>query len=254
MAPPLLKTDNAVSTATYFVTIDLHAHAQTKPITGIFVPDHYRVTRPATADIILWLMGHHSTAGYPPTLTIDQYWVNYPHFRFREFVNAGGKNVILVAPSLGPSSETGKLTGKDGLSWFLDQVLESLEAYGPFQTFPSLGNLIIACHSGGGWPMRQIANSSQTYVTNIKQLWGFDCLYNRGDEQAWMTWAQQNGKKMLFIRYGDGGTAAKSINLQTMAVNQSNIDVDGKTYTHHNDVPKTYWYDFLSSASFLLNT
>jgi len=252
MAPPLRKTDNAVSTATYFVTIDLQASSQTKPITGIFVPDKYRVT--ATADIILWLMGHHQNAAYPPTLTIDQYWVNYPHFRFREFVNTSGKNVILVAPSLGPSSEAGKLLNKDGLSWYLDQVLDALQAYGPFQTIPSLGNLILACHSGGGWPMRHIANSSQQYVDKIQQCWGFDCLYNTGDEDAWMKWAKQNGTKMLFVRYGDGGTDGKSLHLQKMAAKQSNIDVDGRTSTHHNEVPKTYWNTFLSNASFLSNT
>lgn len=249
-APPLHKRDTTVAKETYFVTIDLQNQA--KPITGIFVPDGYQVS--SAADIILWLMGHHHNAEYPPTLSIDEYWVKYPHFRFREFVNASNKNVILVAPSLGPSSQSGKLLGSSGLPWFLDQVLAALQAYGPFQTVPPLGNLIIACHSGGGWPMRQIATSSQQYLDKIKQFWGFDCLYNRGDEQAWMQWAQQNGQKMLYIRYGNGGTADRSKNLEKMATNQSNIDVGGVIGTPHNTVPKTYWATFMRNASFLTNT
>jgi len=249
--PPLYKSDTAVPDETYYVTIDLGNGA--KPVSGIFVPENYKTS--SSADIILWLMGHHDNSAYPPTLWIAQYWVNYQHFHFREFVNAGNKNVILVAPSLGPDSESGKLTSSTGLSWYLDQVLAALEAYGPFQTVPQLGNLIIACHSGGGYPMRRIATAypQQPYLSNIKQLWGFDCLYNNGDEKAWLTWAQQNGTRTLLIRYGSGGTADKSRNLKTMAVNQSNIDVDGVVTTPHNYVPKTYWDNFIKGASFLSN-
>jgi hypothetical protein len=98
-APPLLYSENGVKTETYYVTISLGGNPAPKPVTGIFVPENYNVS--SDVDMILWLMGHHDNSEYPPALTIDDYWFKYPHFRFREFVNASNKNVILAAPTLG---------------------------------------------------------------------------------------------------------------------------------------------------------
>jgi hypothetical protein len=247
-APPLLYSENDVKTETYYVTIDLGGTGAPQPTTGIFVPENYRLT--SDVDVILWLMGHHDNQEYPPSLSIDQYWFKYPNFRFRQFVNAGNKNVVLVAPTLGPSSESGNLTSSGGLSRYLDQVLDALEAYASFSS-PSLGNLVIACHSGGGSPMLQIATTSQRYSDNIQQLWGFDCLY--GDvEPTWLDWAQKNGKKHLLIRYGSS-TPDRSRTLMKIAAKQSNINVDGNEGTPHNRVPETYWYRFMRRAHFFFD-
>ena len=99
-------------------------------MTGILVPDNYKISD--KVDIILWLMGHHDNAAYPPTMAIDDYWVKYPHFKFREFVNQTKKNVVLVAPSLGPGSQSGTLAPRGGLATFIDQVLVARNAYGGF--------------------------------------------------------------------------------------------------------------------------
>jgi hypothetical protein len=244
-APPLLYSENPPKTETYYVTIDLCGKGAPNPMTGIFVPENYNVS--SDVDVVLWLMGHHDNPEYPASLTIDDYWSKYPNFRFRQFVNAANKNVILAAPTLGPSSESGALTDSGGLGRYLDQVLAALQAYGPFSSVPSLGNLVIACHSGGGSPMVQIAKNAQQYSNNIQQLWGFDCLY--GDVEAtWLQWAQQNSSKILFVRYGSGGTAGRSRTLQKMAARQSNINIDGDEGTPHNRVPETYWYRFMRRA------
>jgi hypothetical protein len=160
-------------------------------------------------------------------------------------VNAGNKNVILVAPTLGASSQSGNLTSSGGLSRYLDQVLDALQAYASFSS-PALGNLVIACHSGGGSPMLQIATTTQRYSDNIQQLWGFDCLY--GDvEASWLQWAQQNSSKLLLIRYGSS-TPERSRTLMRIAAKQSNINVDGNEGTPHNRVPETYWNRFMRRA------
>jgi hypothetical protein len=248
-APPLLYTENSPKSETYYVNIDLGGTNAPKPQTGIFVPENYRV--PDQVDMILWLMGHHDNKEYPPDLTIDTYWDKYPNFHFRQMVNVGNKNVILVAPSLGPTSQSGNLTNSGGLSRYLDQVLEALQAYGPFSSTPSLGNLVIACHSGGGAPMLKIATTTQMYSDNIKQLWGFDCMY--GDvEPLWVQWAQQNSSKLLFIRYGSS-TPDRSQTLAKLAAKQSNINVDGDATVPHNKVPETYWYRSMRRAHFFLD-
>jgi hypothetical protein len=243
-APPLQYSEDDPKNTTYYVTIDLGGTGAPKPMTGIFVPENYKISD--EVDVILWLMGHHDNSDYPPTLTIDDYWFKYPHFRFRHFVNAGNKNVILVAPTLGPTSQAGNLTNSGGLSTYLDQVLAALKEHAGFPTVPTLGDVVIACHSGGGSPMLKIATTNQQYSNNIKQLWGFDCLY--GDvESAWLKWAQQNSSKTLLIRYGSS-TPDRSHTLERLAAKQSNIDVDGDASTPHNKVPETYWYRFMRRA------
>ncbi|PYX48052.1 MAG: hypothetical protein DMG79_12775 [Acidobacteria bacterium] len=244
-APPLIYEEDTVKAETYYVTINLGGNDAPKPITGIFVPENYKVS--SDVDIVLWLMGHHDNSEYPAALTIDDYWFKYPHFRFREFVNVSNKNVILVAPSLGPHSQSGNLASAGGLSTYLDQVLSALEAYGPFSGVPTLDNLVIACHSGGGAPMLGIATTSQRYSDNIRQLWVFDCIYG-AVEDTWLKWAQQNSKKILFIRYGSS-TPERSKTLMRIAAKQSNINVDGDESTPHNRVPTTYWNRFMRRAN-----
>jgi hypothetical protein len=242
MAPPLSYSENDVKAETYYLTIDLGGTGAPKPLTGVFIPENFNMSD--DVDIVLWLMGHHDNADYPPSLTIDDYWFKYPHFRFRQFVNASNKNAILVAPSLGSHSGSGNFTNSGGLDLYLDQVLAALPAYAGFSKVPSLGNLVIACHSGGGAPMLKIATTSQRYTSNITELWGFDCLYGDGVENAWLRWAQSNSSKILFIRYGSS-TPDRSKTLMKLAEKQSNINVDGDSSTPHNRVPMTYFTRFM---------
>jgi hypothetical protein len=95
--------------------------------------------------------------------------------------------------------------------------------------------------------MLKIATTNQQYSDNIRQLWGFDCIY--GDvEASWLKWAQQNSKKTLFVRYGSS-TPDRSRTLMKMAEKQSNINVDGDTATPHNRVPMTYWHQFMRRSN-----
>lgn len=249
--PQELYTEYAVKKEAHFVTIDLGAAAEARSMTGIFVPEGYH--EPSQVDMILWLMGHHKGGDFPTSLAIDDYWRNYSFFRFREFVNVGHKNVILVAPSLGPSSQAGKLAEAGGLSWYLDQILAALQDSGTLTSAPMMGDLVIACHSGGGAPMRAIATTSQTYSDRIKEVWGFDCFYSDTDPAAWLKWSDDTGGKVR-IRYGSGGTDVRSVNLKRLGAGKSNIDVDGNTGTTHNEVPKLYWNKFMRGAHFLLDT
>src|ERR1700740_1318162 len=191
----------------------LAAKARADPKTGIFIPENYRI--PSKVDLLLYLHGHHEAK---PKLSIDGYWLaaQNPQWALREAVNTSGKNVILVAPTLGPKSQAGKLTEADGLDWYLDQVMAALiNYYDPIKKLehrPQLGNIIIACHSGGGWPMRQIAGKAQRYSNQIRECWGFDCLYNRGDDTFWRAWAKSRPDAKLYVYYLDS-TLPNSVSL-----------------------------------------
>jgi outer membrane protein OmpA-like peptidoglycan-associated protein len=252
--PPLLYSESMVAKETHYVTITHGGEKPAQPMTGIFVPKDYRT--PSQVDLILYLQGHHKAT---PNLSIDTYWfaTRYPYWAFREGVNASKKNVILVAPTLGPLSEADKLENPGGLAWYLDQVLAALRTYGPFKAMtdpPSLGNIIIACHSGGGIRMRRIALTPQKYLPNVRQFWGFDCLYSTGDETLWVDWARANPSKQLFIHFGNGGTAPRSRRLQGNASGVSNVSVDGSESVPHDRVPITHWFNRLRAARFLLDT
>jgi outer membrane protein OmpA-like peptidoglycan-associated protein len=257
VAPPLLFSEQAVPSATYYVNITLGKEKPAPPMTGIFVPSRYQ--NPSQLDLILYLHGHHKGGKFPADLSIDNYWLatRFPFFALREGVNTSKKSVILVAPTLSPSSDSGRLSTPGGLGWYLDQVVSALKTYGPFRemsSMPPLGNIILACHSGGGWTMREIAMTPQKYVDKIRQCWGFDCLYNKGDETAWARWAKANPDKQLFIHFGNGGTAEKSRTLQANAKGLSNVWVDGSETLDHNHVPITHWQKRLEAARFLLQT
>jgi hypothetical protein len=250
-AGQLLKREDQPPTSTLYVFLPLGGEAPARPMTGIFIPQNFRIE--PQIDIILYLHGHHRGGAWPTTLTIDQYWdrTRHPYFDFREGLNATRKNAILVAPTLGPRSESGKLIQRGGFDSYMDGVLTALSQFGPYRVNsqrPTVRSVILACHSGGGWPMRRLATSPSRYEAIIKECWGFDCLYNSGDEDAWASWAKAHPSSRLYIHYGSGGTAGKSEALRSKGV--PNASVEGSVKLAHNLVPKTHWQKRLR-ASFL---
>lgn len=259
-APPLSSKDNSVAEVTLYVTIPLGDESPAQPLTGIYVPSNCRADLPV--NILLYLHGHHTGGKWPPTLTINEYWNRalHPYWALREGVLASGRNVILVAPTLGPTSQSGWLTGSDGLERYIDLVRAALRAYHPrFAAAPAppeLGQIILACHSGGGKPMLSIALGHRAYENRIKQCWGFDCLYNDADPRQWADWARTHPDATLSVHYGNGGTAPRSMRLAAIASREHllNVRVSGSTSTVHHTVPIHYWSERLRAAAFLGST
>ena len=261
-APPLLYSESTVPTETHYVSIPLGKESPATPMTGIFAPQNFRA--PSQVDLLVYLHGHHKGGAFPANLSIDVYWLaaHYKFWPLREGVNTSNKNVILVAPTLGPGSEGEKLDRAGGFDDYVGQVLGALAKYGPFKgqnQLPSVGNVVLACHSGGGARMRSVAGKSQIYGKAIKECWGFDCLYNpgnvikkiQGDPDFWAGWARSHPDAKLYIHYGSGGTADLSERLRAKRV--PNVFVEGSRNLDHNMVPITHWQKRLAAAKFLLN-
>jgi hypothetical protein len=272
IAPRLLTSESTPPFSTLYVDVNIGcswSKVCPQPMTGIFFSDRFRFT--PQVDLILYLQGHHrdraqpkspSPGYYPSNLTINQYWNQkyYPFFAFREGINASGKNVVLVAPTLGPRSEAGNLIKSNGFDAYIDQVLAAIRRYyAPSMMFEqplSLGNLILACHSGGGFPMRQIALSGASYAAKIRECWGFDCTYNTGDDKDWARWAKMNPSSNVYIYYiANSQTAPLATSLYNLAKRQklSNVFVGKSSTGSHNKVPITYWENRIKAASFLKN-
>jgi hypothetical protein len=224
-------------------------------MTGIFIPQGYRPQ--PQVDLILYLHGFKFTQAWKPfpTLSIDGYWDErqFPYFALRERVNESRKNVILVAPTLGARSESGLLTRPGGFDAYLDQVMAALAAHGPYQNAgqpPRPGNIILACHSGGGLPMRLLALSNQRYTPQIKECWGFDSTYNRGDDTEWARWARSRPEVRVFIYYV-AGTRTQTLALGLKRQQAPNVFVAPTPARGHNWVPITHWRERVQAAPFL---
>jgi len=223
--PPLLKNPNASDPPgqTLYVNIALGDDTRCKtrdkndrqkcleyerfvirPMTGIFIPEAY--SPQPTVDLILYLHGFKTDVPGSDAL-IAEYWdKKYPEFGVREEIHDSGMNVILVAPTLALQAEAGDLVRGHGLDAYLDKVLAALKAYGPFKNqTPTLGNLILAAHSGAGVYMRLLATSTNHAAGAVRECWGFDSLYNSSDVAPWRRWAKGDPQTRRLYSYYRGG-------------------------------------------------
>jgi hypothetical protein len=254
-APKLLKQETSPPSATLYPQIDLGIvdgfKLRAAPMTGIFLPDGF--TPGPFVDVILYLHGH--KAANVRDLTIDQYWNSkrFPYGALREKLNAAGRSSILVAPTLGARSEAGRLLDAGGLDAYIAKVLASLGASAPGArgaAAPSLRNLIFACHSGGGLPMRKLAGGSDKALAGLRECWGFDCTYNHGDDTFWADWARRTPNAKCYFYYIKGSqTAALSESLRDKRI--ANAIVQPARDARHNYVPITHWLERIQGAAFL---
>jgi len=258
--------------------------------TGVFVPLNYRVGK--TIDLVVFLRGY--DINRPKTATsIGEYWNSPRHpvlksFMLREEINKSGKNVILAAPTLGPFAEVGKLKNDGGVQEFLGRILDGLWRSGPHAGLanrPTIRHLILAAHSGGGVPLRRLAQvlgDDDVFKGKLKECWGFDSIYGVKDKDAdfWSDWAQGHpGTKItmfyLFTQKDVGkdpklpvspsnpldhreptGTTFPAMELERLAKARKlgNVAVVRETKAStlsHNEVPRTHLADLLKAAPYL---
>ncbi len=263
LTPSLIKPEEPPG-YTLYEDIPLGNESPAKTMTGIFIPKNY-VPR-SRVDLILYLHGHKTTrvCGPGDETSIDRYWRSR-YWPLREKINESRKNVILVAPTLGPRSQAGRLIERGGLNWYLDQVMASLKRHRLFAQAhqpPTVGNIILACHSGGGSPMLKLAKfkGDGGYPDKIVECWGFDCLYaNKPDDpekerkQAWLAgewarWVSLHQDAKLYIYYL-GSTKGTSEKLK--AKNLPNVFVEKSTAPDHCQVPITHWQRRIRETRFL---
>ena len=116
-------------------------------------------------------------------------------FNLRQFVlAASSRNFVLVVPTLNDTSGAGLLTATAAnFDAYLDQVMAGIGAHflTPAGTpgTPTVKNIVLAAHSGGGAAMLTIATrATSTTNNNIREVWGFDCTYGGGG--GWLKWIE----------------------------------------------------------------
>lgn len=247
----LAKRESVPPAQTIYVSIPLGSEGGAPPLTGIYWPPGFQPE--AQVDVVLYLHGFKS--GNASRSAIDTYWnrLRNPHHPLREALSATRKDVVLVAPTLGPQSQAGRLTERGGLDWYIGQVMAALASHGPHRErglTPQLGSLILASHSGGGLRMRTLALGSDRAALRIRECWGFDCTYNVGDDTLWARWARSRQGARVFIYYLPNTPTARLA--KSLAAQQApNVFVAPSKAKNHSLVPITHWRERLEGALFL---
>ena len=258
--------------------------------TGVFVPANYRAGK--TIDLVVFLRGYDINRPKSAT-SVGEYWNSPTHpilksFQLREEINKSGKNVILAVPTLGPFAEFGTLKDDGGAQDFLGRILDGLWRGGPHVGLadrPTIRHLILAAHSGGGVPLRRLAQvlgDDDVFKDKLKECWGFDSIYGVKDKDAdfWSGWAKGHpGAKVtmyyIFTQKDVGkdpklpvspsnpldhraptGTTFPAMELERLAKAQmlGNVTVVRETKAStlsHNEVPRTHLADLLKTAPYL---
>jgi hypothetical protein len=204
--PRLLKTETEPPDKSCYLDIRLGSEGGLKPMTGVFFPKGYQAK--PEIDVIVYFHGHRIERKNVKE-SIDAYWNKKyaPYFPLREELNASAKNVVLIAPTLGPRSQPGWLLRKGGLDRYLDQILAALRVHGPHKgSGVAIRNIVLASHSGGGTAMRYTALYGGKYTANIRECWGFDCLYDGAAAANWSSFAKAHPKSKLYFYWYDGKT------------------------------------------------
>lgn len=278
-APPLLSL---------YLPIPLGVPGVADPATGVFVPKNYRVG--PTVDLLVFLRGYDIRRPKAAT-SVAEYWNSPDHpvlksFLLREEVNRSDKNVILVVPPLGPFAEAGKLRDASGAQDFLGRILEGLwksEPHAGLAQRPELRHLLLAAHSGGGVPLRRLAQvlgEDEKYKGRLKACWGFDSIYGVRDKDAdfWVDWARAHagtqvtmfylfterevgrdpklpvGPNNPLARRDPTGTTFPAMELDRLAKERglSNVRVVREHPTsNHTEVPRTHLAELLRTAPYL---
>ncbi|HEY7428612.1 MAG TPA: hypothetical protein VH682_30560, partial [Gemmataceae bacterium] len=128
----------------------------------------------------------------------------------RESVDASEKDVVLVVPFIGhreaKSDPAFVLPNYNNESPKVEAYLKKLcDTIKGYLGATTIGRLVIACHSGSGDIMMQATAALGKLEPNLKECWGYDCMYGN-DYKSWM---DKHSKQFLYFYQGSGSYSAE---------------------------------------------
>ena len=260
----MTKSESSPLLQTLYFDVDIGIGAARK-LTAVFFPASYAPT--GTPDALVYF--HGLTAP-----VVDRY-LKLPQYALREATNtadaAKTKNLICIAPTLGPACEAGKIVDS-GLGWYLSEVLSGIAASAGDRLAgsakPSFGKVYLAAHSGGGRPARAVAMKG----ASVTEYWLFDALYAPvgypakprtspvapiGDpgavEEEWLDVLTKQSVK-LYDHFLTSEPTTRSTNLEAFVKGSAKpVRVQPtfvkSTSPDHEHVPITHWKDRVNGRS-----
>ena|GEM_PF-2177459 len=219
------------------------------PKVGVFIPSSFRPT--TSVDLIVYFHGHMIPACEKNPKKFDEagmehYW-NTPLFKnLREELAASGKQAVLIAPTLAPflarsSAGYGNLNQSGKFDQLITETISHLEAKGILPAGAKAQNIILSGHSGGGLPMLELLSAKNNLRENIKECWGFECLYFGTD--GWARWLKSDPQH-YFIHFRQPSYKKE----QTAILNKYQNFKDVPTAKGHCGIIKEKWQEAIQKS------
>jgi hypothetical protein len=214
--------------------------------TGVFFPSGFSF--PPKIDVILYFHGfklgefEYINKYLNGNDVFDDGKLSHKGLRLREDIDTAGKRAVLIAPTMGEKPGSSAQKGDMGIfakatggDVFLAEVLRWIGKYVPQYTAscvtPTLGNVVLAGHSGGGVILLTLAKGMKT---PISEVWGFDSTYGESDFDRdvvaeWLALARLHRKDMKFFFHWatkGPGANAKELGEKAKAEGLTNVTVE----------------------------
>ena len=239
-------TEAVVPGATHYLPIALSRHTGKR--VGAFVPTAARQS--GVVDVIVYFHGHAISACKTNTARFQkggmQYYWNTPLFTcLRRDLEASGRRAVLLAPALHPfvggkvgASGYGDLGDAGKFDDFVNRALTLLKDKGSLPRGATLGNVVLAGHSGGGQPMQAVMLAKNTLKPKIRAAWGFETLYfGTKAISAWL----KSDSGLRYRHYRRSGWKAARVKLLAAHGNF----IDKATASSHCHAVQEFWREAL---------
>jgi hypothetical protein len=235
-------TEVVVPGATHYLPIALSKHTHKR--VGAFVPPAAR--HADVVDVIVYFHGHAIAACKTNTDRFRkdgmQYYWNTPLFTcLRADLEKSGRRALLLAPAMHAfvggqvgAPGYGNLGDAGKFDDFVNKALTLLKDKGSLPRGTTIGNVVLAGHSGGGQPMQAVMLAKNTLKPKIRAAWGFETLYF--GTSAINTWLQSDAA-LRYRHYRRAGW--KAARVKALKTNPNFLDT-AKASSHCHAVQE-FW-------------
>lgn len=167
----------------------------------VIVPPGFRPGK--KIDLVFWFHGWYNT--------IDS---SIKVFHLRDQFLAAGKNAILVIPEgavNAPDSYGGKLEQPGRFKYLINDVFLQLKKRSLFGAKPTIGNVVLAGHSGA---YRVMAHILESGAVEVQEVFLFDGLYGQVDK--FEKWISGNSSRHFIHLYTSEGGGTDEVSIQFM--------------------------------------
>jgi hypothetical protein len=187
---------------THYLPIDLNTALKGKKM-GAYVPGAAATAK--IVDVIVYFHGVIGVCGSESTYIskgVEYLWSTAPFGNMRSELEASGRSAVLLVPRLdsrvgktgtGPT-QYGDLNKDKAFDNLINKALAELKSttLKAVRDDVTLGNIVLAAHSGGGSPMYAILAAKNDHRPKIRACWGFECLYP--GYKKWVEWLKEDAK------------------------------------------------------------
>jgi hypothetical protein len=172
---------------------------------------------------------------------INYLW-NTPGFLcLRRDLHKSGRAAVLLVPKMGEKvgNDFKNLGAAGRFDLLVNDSIKQLRAAGVIGSSAGLGNIVLAAHSGGSFPMHAVLNGANKLGKQIRACWGFEALYAASSTmKSWL----KTDKDLIYRHYRRPGWKDGQV---TNYAGVKNF-VDTPTASGHCESVDEFWKEALS--------